>query len=38
MEQDVDLPSVAIPNISFSVLTSEKFREHRRKPWFRKCI
>lgn len=25
---DLDLPSVAIPNISLSVLTSEKFREH----------
>lgn len=38
IEQVVDLPSVAIPNISFSVLTSEKFREHQRKRWFRKCI
>lgn len=32
---DLDLPSVAIPNISFNVLTSEKFREHH--IWLKKC-
>lgn len=40
----LDLPSVAIPNISFSVLTSEKFREHhffvKEMPvfWFKKML
>lgn len=28
---DLDLPSVAIPNISFSVLTSEKLTDHHKR-------